>query len=109
MKKFLKKLALFCTPFFILLIIGFNLDILKVFKSYDNYYDNDNLVALNRTLVSTKIFKKTMPLKTITLLFLGVQDLKLLKQNHGKSTYLKMLVFFITMAIPKIYMVFIKK
>jgi len=50
-----------------------------------------------------------MPLKTITLLFLGVQDLKLLKQNHGKSTYQKMLVFFITMATPKIYMVFIKK
>jgi hypothetical protein len=58
MRKFIKKFTLFCIPFLILIIIGLNLDLLKVFKSYDNYYEANNFITLNRTLVSTKVLLK---------------------------------------------------
>lgn len=58
MKQFLKKIGLFCLPFLVLLVVGLNLDVLKIFKSYNNYYDSENSVTLNRTLVSTKIVLK---------------------------------------------------
>ncbi|MEQ3664827.1 MULTISPECIES: hypothetical protein [unclassified Olleya] len=57
MKIFLKKLAFFFIPIILYVIIVLSLDIFKIFKDYNNYYNQD-ITTLNRTYVSTKIFQK---------------------------------------------------
>jgi len=57
MKIFLKKLAFFFIPIILYVIIVLSLDIFKIFKDYETYYNQD-ITTLNRTYVSTMIFLK---------------------------------------------------
>ncbi len=57
MNSFLRKLLIFSIPILLYIIIVLSLDIFKIFKDYDNYYDQD-ITTLNRSLVSTKIYLK---------------------------------------------------
>ena len=50
MKIFLKKLAFFFIPIILYVIIVLSLDIFKIFKDYNNYYNQD-ITTLNRTYV----------------------------------------------------------
>jgi len=57
MKRFLKNIFIFCIPVLLYIVGVLSLDIFKIFRDYDNYYDND-ITTLNRTYVSTKIYLK---------------------------------------------------
>lgn len=57
MKKYLLKALFFCLPFFLIILFFIYLDMFKVLRDYDDYYD-DNPITLNRAVVCTKTYNK---------------------------------------------------
>ena len=57
MKTFIIKTFYFTIPFILVLLFSIYLDAFKVFKNYDNYFD-DNFIGLNREFVCTETYNK---------------------------------------------------
>lgn len=57
MNTFIIKTFYFTIPFILILLFSIYLDAFKVFKNYDNYFD-DNFIGLNREFVCTKTYNK---------------------------------------------------
>ncbi|WP_452221014.1 hypothetical protein [Lacinutrix salivirga] len=85
MTRFIKKIALFCLPLIILAGLGINLDLLKVFKSYDTLYDNNNIVTINRTLASTKILLKHRDVAHYNAFVFGSSRSQAFKAEHWEQ------------------------